>query len=556
MLFTSFFDLPNARARCLVLCLLCGALVSGCGGGEERACTPGRSIACVERSGCSGTQVCDEGGHSYSACVCVEVPAGDAGDHEADAFAPDAGDVSDTSDAGGREMDASAPDVGDTGRDAEPPVDSGGSTHDGPLLAFPGALGYGAQAKGGRGGEVVYVTNLRDSGSGSLRAALESSGPRTVVFRVAGTIELESTIHVKEPFVTVAGQSAPGGGIALRHSGVSGFGKPLVTVSTHDVILRHVRFRRGPSAEGECCGDNLLLINARDVIIDHCSFSWSTDESLNGWPAERVTIQRSLIAESLAKSSHEEDGVIESHALAALFGDASDEITFIQNVFAHNTGRNPQIAPTQGGTFQVVNNLVVNTCYAMTLSAKQGPQARFDAIGNVIIAGDNTCGKGRASILLSGDVKVYVEDNLTPYRREGQDEWLATAVFRQEPPADRALRAESPHVTPGAARYKASELEAALLPGVGATLPHRDAADDRVIQSVRDRGGAIIDLPAQVGGWPHLEMGQAYADEDLDGMDDEWERAHGLDPSSPDGRLDRDGDGYTNLEEFLNNTKT
>ena len=428
------------------------------------------------------------------------------------------------------------------------------STDDGPVRAFPGAMGFGADAKGGRGGRAIYVTNLQDSGTGSLRAALAQEGPRTVIFRVGGTIELDSTIRVNEPFVTIAGQTAPGGGIALRHSGVQDFGAPLMWVSTNDVVIRHLRFRRGPSAEGECCGDNLLLANAENVILDHLSFSWSTDESLNGWPAENVTVQNTLISESLRYASHEEDGKIQNHALGALFGNSSQSISFIRNVFANNTGRNPQLSPTDGGTFQIVNNFVYNTCYAMTLSSR-GPRANYNAIGNLIVAGSDTCGRGRASLLLSGDVRVYVEGNLTPYRAANEDEWLATAVFLQEPPADEGLRAPNPFDAPAVEVFLAEDLEPVLLENVGATLPQRDSADLRVLSDIANRRGTIIDDPSEVGGWPVLEIGTTYPDEDGDGMDDAWERDVDLDPEADDGAVDRDQDGYTNLEEFLNGTR-
>ena len=559
-------DLITSTIRPLLFALLCSssALAAGCGGEETSlvtACVPGRAVSCVDQKGCAGTQVCEGGGQGFGTCVCAGAK-GETDDQGGMALWSDMGTsmaqdagvqgkrvVDAGLDAGVSEMDLAMPDAGAAS-------DQGASTDDGPLLAFPGALGYGAKARGGRGGEVVYVTNLKDDGPGSLRAALEdTSGPRTVVFRVAGTIKLDSTIKVSQPFVTIAGQSAPGGGIALRHSGVSGFGSPLMTVSTHDVVIRHVRFRRGPSAEGECCGDNLLLAGARDVMVDHCSLSWSTDESFNAWPAKRVTVQRSMITESLAKASHEEEGMIQSHAFAALVGNASDEVSFVQNLFAHNTGRNPQLTPTQGGTFQVVNNMVVNTCYAMTLGAK-GPRARFDVVGNAIVAGKDTCGKGRASVLLSGDVKVYVKDNLTPYRKAGEDEWMATAVFGKEPPASTSLRASTPHTDlAGFSLYQASELAKRLLPDVGATRPKRDDVDTRVIRIVQEGKGDIVDDPSEVGGWPMLEQRGAYPDEDFDGMDDAWERAQGLDPNTPDGKDDRDGDGYTNLEEFLNATE-
>jgi|GEM_PF-6097698 len=168
------------------------------------------------------------------------------------------------------------------------------------VLAFPGAAGYGANAKGGRGGAVIYVTNLNDSGEGSLRAALTADGPRTVLFRVAGTISLDSEIRVENPYLTIAGQSAPGGGIAVRHSGALRFSNALIHVRTHDVILRHIRLRRGPSAEPEGCGDNLLVTSSQDVIVDHTSMSWSTDEIMNVTSSNRVTLQNNLFPKRLA----------------------------------------------------------------------------------------------------------------------------------------------------------------------------------------------------------------------------------------------------------------
>ncbi|MCR9159156.1 MAG: polysaccharide lyase family 1 protein [Nannocystaceae bacterium] len=432
------------------------------------------------------------------------------------------------------------------------------NTDDSPLLAFPGAVGFGRDTVGGRGGQVVHVTSLDDSGPGTLREALALEGPRTIIFRVSGTIALDSTIRIEHSNVTIAGQSAPGGGIALRHSGVSGFGTPLIDVTASEVIIRHLRLRRGPSAEGECCGDAMTLLGSQNVVIDHCSMSWSTDETFNTWPASWVTIQDSIFSEALREASHEEEGEIQSHALSMLLGNGSREFTLHRNLFAHNTGRNPAIGG-QGGQFQITNNVIYNTCYSASLNGENPDElTEYNAIGNSIIAGANECGGGRNSLLIGDQYgRVYVEDNLTPYRGPGDDEWMATALFLQDPPAPAEFQADAPFDMPQYPVAAAADLLDDMLPGVGATLPMRDSVDARVIQDVLDNTGSIIDDPSEVGGWPDLSGGTPYPDEDVDGMDDRWETSVGLDPADgADGALDLDGDGYTNLEEFLNGTNT
>lgn len=497
---------------------------------------------------------------STSWCTDSDEPANDSGADTSGDASPDVGH--DSGDPDAEHRDAGVLDGADGSNDADDSDggdadDGGGSTDDSPLLAFPGAVGYGADAQGGRGGDVVYVTNLDDAGEGSLRAALEMSGPRTVVFRTSGTIPLDSTIEVNEPYLTIVGQTAPGGGVALRHSGVSGFGNPLLTIHTHDIVVRHLRFRRGPSAESECCGDNVgMREGSSDVVFDHCSLSWSTDELMGTWPASRVTIQWCMLTEALAIATHGEDGEIQSHSMGPLFGVESSDITIYRNLFANNTGRNPRMAPTAGGRFQLVNNVVHNTCYAVSFDS-QNQEAPLNAVGNVISAGPDTCGRGRASIIISGLASVYVHDNITPYRGDGEEEWLATSEWLEDPPADPSFRAAEAHDMPEVPTVGSSEAVEAVLDGAGATLPARDAVDDRVVTQVRELGGAIIDDPSDVGGWPTLTVGAPYEDEDRDGMDDAWERDAGFDPTNADDRNgDRDGDGYTNLEEFLNGTRT
>ena len=445
-------------------------------------------------------------------------------------------------------------DQSDTSGEPNTPSNEQNGADDGPLLAFPGAAGFGANAKGGRQGEVIYVTNLNDSGEGSLRAALTARGPRTVLFKVSGTIALDSMITVDNPFLTLAGQSAPGDGIAIRHSGASGFRNALIQIDTHDVIIRYIRLRRGPGAEPECCGDNLMINDSEDVIVDHMSMSWSTDELMSVTSSKRVTLQNNLLSEALHNSTHAENDGLQPHALGPLLSGDIDELTIYRNLFAHQTGRNPRMAPGDGGLFQVVNNMVHNTCQAITFDSV-GPRANFNAIGNLIIEGPLTCGNGRASIILDEDVRVYVEDNLTPYRSDGDDEWLATSLLREDPPADRNKQSNNRFDTPAIDILPANQLENSLIPEVGAVLPKRDVVDTRVLGMVTAREGGHVDHPRDVGGWPNLSGPNNIVDNDNDGMDDAWEQQYGLDSSDANDRnLDSDGDGYTNLEEFLNGT--
>ena len=231
--------------------------------------------------------------------------------------------------------------------------------------AFPGAQGHGAAALGGRGGRVIAVTHLGDAGPGSLRAALEASGPRIVVFRVGGTIALDSVIRVREPYLTIAGQTAPGGGILIRGAGDD----PLIRLErgVHDVVIRYLRLRNGTGVADGGGTDNLTIRSGHDIIIDHVSMSWATDENAGFYrkednpPLERVTIQRSIMSEGLAGHSN---GLIVSGT-----DDRSDpenvieawrqvrDITIHHNLFAHNTHRNPRV--TTAAT-TAVNNVVYN----------------------------------------------------------------------------------------------------------------------------------------------------------------------------------------------------
>jgi pectate lyase len=459
------------------------------------------------------------------------------------------------------QADATAPDT--------PEVD----TVDTPFAAFPEAEGFGSVSTGGRGGQVIQVTNLDDSGPGSFRAAAEASGPRTIVFRVGGTITLESNVEIREPFVTIAGHTAPGDGILLRGNGARSLN--MLRVFTHDVIIRHLRFRRGPSTNGgECSGDTISLFGADRVIVDHVSAGWTTDQIMSMWPATNVTIQESLMSEALHNSTHSDDcsvdGPLQPHALGPLVGQESTNITFFRNVFANNVGRNPQIKPTSGSTVEVVNNVVYNVCYAISLGGAGEDYVEANAIGNYIKWGPQSCSEHRNNILLSGNVRAYLEDNLTPARTAGDDEWLASSEFHERTPALTEFQSTERFTTLTSRIVSAEQAYAEVPDTAGARLVSEESGEFRTIRFPVDQRsiddlrsgtategttGRRLDHPDDVGGWPAVAGGTAYPDADEDGMPDGWETTHGLDPANADDRNDDpDQDGYTNLEEFLNGT--
>ena len=214
--------------------------------------------------------------------------------------------------------------------------------HEPGVKAFPTAEGFGAKALGGRGGVVIEVTNLDDSGPGSLRDAVEREGPRTIVFRVGGTIAVERPIRVRDPYITIAGQTAPGDGILIRNHRANT--EAPITIETHDVVIRYLRLRPGPSGEPSCCVDALgLMQGARNVMIDHVSLSWGVDEVLGASEdASDFTVQWSILSEALRRGGHAKD---ERHSRGLLVStQEGGNVSIHHNLFAHNEGRNPEVA--------------------------------------------------------------------------------------------------------------------------------------------------------------------------------------------------------------------
>jgi len=435
------------------------------------------------------------------------------------------------------------------------------------LPAFPGAEGAGARSVGGRGGRVVHVTNLDDRGRGSLRDAVQASGPRTIVFDVGGTIELKASLKIDNPHITIAGQTAPGGGIALKASG--SVAHPLVYITTHDVVLRYVRIRPGPGAWGSMglTGITVKTPAAKDIIIDHVSISWAVDKSLTISEGPRnVTMQWSILAETLYCSNHgktvnaakhgtsgscPEGGTPHSRAVTIAstpHGVAPGDITLHHNLLAHNNKRHPNVV--SAGPVAFINNVVYNLgSLGANMGSKPGSASgsTLDYVANYIKPGPKTernVTAVSAPKKITRGVSVYTEGNvgadsiagLTPPRFKDLG-FLATQRWSRAPVTESS--AEDAYQT--------------VLADAGARLPATDAVDERIIADVRAGTGGFVDDPSRVGGWPDLERGSPPIDKDRDGMPAEWEaRCSFLDDGDPaDSLHDEDGDGYTEIEEYL-----
>jgi pectate lyase len=413
-------------------------------------------------------------------------------------------------------------------------------------LAFPGAEGFGAGTPGGRGGQVLLVTNLQDyrPGSkspipGSLRAACEAKGPRIVVFRVSGTIPLDGPLAIREPFITIAGQSAPGDGICLKNYGMS--------IGAHDVIVRHLRVRPGDELgpmfrqQGKSFEPDGISVStpSQNVIIDHCSVSWAIDEclSVSGAGITEVTAQWCIVSEALHDSFHAKG----PHGYGSLLR-ANGNLSFHHNLYAHNSSRSPR--PGTYGAGSVLLDFRNNVIHD-TMGYSAADPVRMNYVGNYIQ-------RPRKYIFQVGGktTQIFAAGNLlADGGARNNDQW---ELITNE--ADENKVAQPYPVAPVKTQTAQQALEA-VIAGVGATLPHRDAVDARVIGQLKDGKGGLINSQKEVGGWPELKQSAAPADADQDGMPDAWETQHGLDSqNAQDAALDRDGDGYTNIEEYLNGT--
>ncbi|MEM7346153.1 MAG: hypothetical protein AAF485_18085 [Chloroflexota bacterium] len=409
-------------------------------------------------------------------------------------------------------------------------------------LAFVGAEGTGAYAKGGRGGETIEVTRLDDDGKkGSFRYAVENvNEPRIVIFKVHGHINLEDNIVIDNPYITIDGSSAPKGGITLRRN--------RLIIRTHDVIIRYMRFRLGDKKVTlKPKVGNSLFIHCKEgadrancpqnIIIDHCSVSWCMDTNIGIWNANwddyrpknnedkqrirNITIQWCILSEPLRYSAHPEaqDRSKTGHARNLLIGGGVTNISLHHNLFAHAEDRNAQI---KGGKVDFVNNIIYN-CSQKTRAGK-GPDdpgvddVQLNYIGNYQIDGKNKkpsrmlviVGKDKDGSVNNKPHKFFVKGNISPTRKSGKDpQWSVTGCTfsgdsKQIP---KTFRAEVPFEMPGhpikVQWYK--QAYEAVLQHAGCSQPGRDAIDQRIIDEVANRKGRIIDSPSEVKGYPSLE---------------------------------------------------
>lgn len=471
------------------------------------------------------------------------------------------------------------------------------------IPAFPGAEGGGMFSFGGRGGKVITVTNLNDRGPGSLREACETGGARIVVFNVSGIIHLKSPIIVRAPYITIAGQTAPGDGVCV--AGESFW------VDTHDVVVRHMRFRRGETHvwhRDDSFGGNPI----GNIMIDHCSCTWGLDENISFYrhmyspgkgyqdeklPTVNVTIQNTISAKALDTYNH---------AFGSTLG--GENCAFMRNLWASNSGRNPSIG--WFGIFNFVNNVVYNWVHRSSDGGDY--RAMFNMVNNYYKPGpltpkDSPVGHrilkpeaGRSKLNYKVYGKVYAAGNIMEgYPEITKDNWnggIQVEDLKNAGEYTKDMREYSPFPMPYMRIMSAKSAYDFVLDNVGANIPNRDIVDQRIVEEVRtgkayyvkklpkdaygDKWGlspksqneeglfkyrrlpkdsykqGIITDVRQMGGYPEYK-GTPYVDTDGDGMPDEWEKANGLNPNDPgDANKDCTGDGYTNIEKYINGIST
>ena len=477
------------------------------------------------------------------------------------------------------------------------------------IPAFPGAEGGGMYTFGGRGGKVLTVTNLNDDGPGSFRWACEQGGARIIVFNVSGNIVLKTPIIVRAPYITIAGQTAPGEGVQI--SGES------FQVDTHDVIIRHMRFRRGNTHvwyREDSFGGNPV----GNIMIDHVSAEWGLDENISFYrhmfdlhdgkakrkvPTVNVTIQNTISAKALDTRNH---------AIGSTIG--GENASFMRNLWADNTGRNPSIG--WGGVFNFVNNIIYNYVHRTADGGEFSTMSNF--INNYYKPGPCTPKTALAYRIVKSESRsnklfdypqygrIYATGNIVEgYPEVTKDNWnggiqIADKDLPNGVPADvkALMRSNEPFEMPHMTIIPSEQTFDKVLENVGATMPVRDIVDQRIVEEVKtgkayyvnklpkknpygDMWGladaskneegffkyrrlakdsykdGIITNIEQMGGFPKYKKVKPYVDTDGDGMPDEWEIANGLNPNDPsDANKDCTGDGYTNIEKYINGIST
>ena len=410
-------------------------------------------------------------------------------------------------------------------------------------LAFPEAEGFGRFTSGGKGGLIYTVTNLNDDGEGSLRKGILKSGARTIVFAVSGTIELQKPLDVNKGDLSILGQTAPGDGITIK-------GFPF-TIKADNVILRYIRFRMGDVNKIE--GDALGCRNTNNVIIDHCSISWGTDENASFYNNKNFTLQWCIISEGLNNSVHSKG----AHGYGGIWGGVN--VSFHHNLIACNNSRNPRFSgssTTENSENEFVdfrNNVIYNWGENNIYGGEKGT---YNIVNNYFKSGPATTSSKLNRIVSPSEPygQFYVNGNYVHgYETITKDNWNG------------GVQCDNPEATKLNSEVSISEnikTETAIvafetvLKHAGASL-HRDAVDTRIIHNTKEGSAnyknGIIDSQNNVGGWPSLTSEKAQPDIDEDGMPDAWEISNNLNPKVNDANLHTLDKTYTNLEVYVNN---
>jgi hypothetical protein len=437
----------------------------------------------------------------------------------------------------------------------------------GKLISFPGAEGFGRFTTGGRGGKVLFVTKLTDDGSeGTLRHALEQKDPRYIVFRTAGTIFLESPLRIKEGDVTIAGQTAPGDGITVANY--------ETFVAADNVIIRYMRFRMGDKKKYE--GDALGARFIKNLIVDHCSMSWSTDETVSIYVNENTTLQWCVITESLRNSAHQKG----AHGYGGIAG--GKFASFHHNIYANHDSRNPRLGEYAGSKFALTdltdfrNNVIYNWGHnnvyggeGMNVNMvnnyyKPGPATMTN---KRIVAIDKNEKEGTEVYNIWG--KYYISGNVVEGSPEVTADNWNLGVFNQMKPAynltdadKNSIKINEPHDIQNNVKTESPKVAYEKILKIGGASLVRDAVDLRVLEHVKkgtfshkgslgsDNG--IIDSQEDVGGFPKLKMGKIPLDSDNDGMPDDWEIKNNLDPKTANANGKDLDKNYDNIEVYMN----
>ncbi len=458
----------------------------------------------------------------------------------------------------------------------------------GSLAAFPGAQGGGAGSVGGRGGAVCEVTNLKDSGPNSFRDCVNRSGPRTVVFRVGGTIQLVRQVRISHPYITIAGQTAPGGGILF--AGTRMPNEPMIFIGTHDVIIRYIRIRvgvgplhSGGPANG-VVGISIMNYDIYNIMIDHISISWWDNKpfiiySNYGPGIHNVTVSWSMTNEGLAPSASRPGSQSVCGGSGASKTDPVNS-AFHDDDYHHNFWSNcsHRLLETGQATMHYINNIHYNWSYFA--SGFYGGPSSTDVIGNLYKAGPLTSSDAQSYEIrlydgagtypnFTGTPSTYMLGNKGPSQPNSSgDQWAMAGQITsyQGSPVGPVPTSWQRSTPMPAQQYPISaddvnDLESILLPTVGDSqrldcngnwVMNRDSVDTRLISEYYAETGIIPTSETQVGGFPYIDPGTACVDSDHDGIPDAWEIAHGLNPKDPSDGTKLNPDGYTNLEHFLN----